>query len=255
VSSVDKAGPDGGGPSSIFTDQQAATPAASSFSPSVSFWCDPWLKHLPRPGISSRGFSLVELLVVIAVISILATLSIGGLNNVARSSKLANAAQRVGDQIALARQLAVSRNLPVEVRFYKLPDFDATTGGPTLWRGMQLFMSDGTATNAASRPVFFPQRVIISSNSAISPLLVTAMGAEITPTNNVGAYSTSNVQYKSFTIRPNGMLATSNSLVDANNFLTLHQQNDPMGTDGVKPANFITVQVNPITSKVTIQRP
>jgi len=204
---------------------------------------------------SPRGFSLVELLVVVAIIVLLAALATGGLNNVARSSKLANAAQRVGDQIALARQLAVSRNLPVEVRFYKLPDFDSTTGGPTLWRGMQLFISDGTATNAVSRPVFFPQRVIISANSAISPLLTTAMGAEITPTNNVGAYSTANVQYKSFTIRPNGMLATSNSLVDANNFLTLHQQNDPMGADGIKPANFITVQVNPITSKVTILRP
>jgi len=203
-----------------------------------------------------RGFSLIELLVVIAIISILATLSIGGLNNVARSSKLANAAQRVGDQIALARQLAAARNLPVEVRFYKLPDFDSTTGGPTLWRGMQLFISDGTASNAASRPVFFPQRVIISANSAMSPLLTTAMGAtESTPTSNVGTYSTANVQYKSFTIRPNGMLAASNSLVDANNFLTLHHQNDPMGADGIKPANFFTVQVNPITSKVTIQRP
>jgi len=207
-------------------------------------------------GLSS-GFSLIELLVVVAIIVILSVLATSGLNNVSRATKLASAAQLLGDQIALARQTAVARNLPVEVRFYKLPDFDSTTGGASLWRGAQLFIMDGTIAVPASRLLLFPQRVIISENAAVSPLLQSGsngLGAEITPTNNVGAFSTGNVRYKSFTIRPNGTLTASNSIPPLNWFFTLHQENDPK-PDGLKPANFVTIQVNPVTSKVTILQP
>lgn len=201
----------------------------------------------------SPGFSLIELLVVISIIGILAAAAIGGLSNVARSSNLTNAAQRLGDQFALARQTAVARNLPVEVRIYKLPDFDFTNGGATLWRGLQLFIKDGTNDVPASRPLFFPQRVIISENAQASPLL-TDLGTELTPPSNVGAFTAANVRYKSFTIRPNGTVTATSSIPDANWFLTVHHENDAK-PDGIKPANFATVQINPVTSKVTILRP
>ncbi len=205
----------------------------------------------------SSAFSLIELLVVIAIIVILSVLATAGLNRVSRSTKLANAGQRLGDQIALARQTAVARNLPVEVRLYKLPEFDSTTGGASLWRGVQIFIMDGTIAVPASRLLLFPHRIIISENAAVSPLMQnssTGLGAEITPTSNVGAFSTANVRYKSFTIRPNGTLTASNNIPDANWFLTLHQENDPK-PDGLKPANFVTIQINPVTSKVTVLRP
>jgi uncharacterized protein (TIGR02596 family) len=175
---------------------------------------------------NSPAFSLVELLVVISIISIISAAAIGGLSNVSRSTNLASAAQRLGDQFAVARQTAVARNLPVEVRIYKLPDFNSTTGGATLWRGLQLFIKDGTNEVPASRPLFFPQRVIISENADVSPLL-SGLGAELTPTSNVGAYTTANVRYKSFTIRPNGTLTSSNSIPDTDWFLTVHHENDP----------------------------
>jgi uncharacterized protein (TIGR02596 family) len=200
----------------------------------------------------SPAFSLVELLVVISIISIISAAAIGGLSNVSRSTNLASAAQRLGDQFAVARQTAISRNLPVEVRIYKLPDFNSTTGGATLWRGLQLFIKDGTNDVPASRPLFFPQRVIISENAQASPLL-TGLGTE-TPTSDVGAYTTENVQYKSFTIRPNGTLTATSSIPDTDWFLTVHHENDPK-PDGIKPANFATVQINPVTSKVAILRP
>jgi uncharacterized protein (TIGR02596 family) len=201
----------------------------------------------------SPAFSLIELLVVISIIGILSAAAIGGLSNVARSTNLTSAAQRLGDQFALARQTAVARNLPVEVRIYKLPDFDFTTGGATLWRGLQLFIKDGTNDVPASRPLFFPQRVIISENAQASPLL-TDLGTELTPPSNVGAFTAANVRYKSFTIRPNGTVTATSSVPDANWFLTVHHENDPK-PDSIKPANFATVQINPITSKVTILRP
>ena len=191
------------------------------------------------------AFSLIELLVVITIIGILAASALGGLNNVARSTNLTSAAQRLGDQFALARQTAVARNLPVEVRIYDLPDYDLTTGN--LMRGIQLYLSDGTPV---SRPLLFPQRVIISTNTTASPMI----GAMDSGTNSFSSFGARS--YKSFTIRPNATLSVTNanSLTDTNCFLTVHHENDAK-PDGIKPANFATVQINPVTSKVTILRP
>jgi uncharacterized protein (TIGR02596 family) len=199
------------------------------------------------------AFSLMELLLVVTIIGLLAALAAGGLGNVSRSSSLATAAQRLGDQIALARQSASSLNLPVEVRLYQLPEFDTTSGSPILWRGLQIFGQDasGNAT-PLSKPVLFPNRVIISTNSVISPLLTSL--ASTNPVLAVGPFPATSVRYVSFTIRPNGMVTASTTITDANSFVTLHQQNEPR-PDGIKPANFITIQINPITSKVTLLRP
>jgi uncharacterized protein (TIGR02596 family) len=203
------------------------------------------------------AFSILELLVVIAIIAILATLATAGLDSVSRSAKLASAAQRLGDQIALARQTAAARNLPVEVRLYKLPDFDQTSGSPTVWRGLQVFLVEGGNATPVTRPLFFPNRVIVSENGAVSPLLqnsTSGLGEEITPLGRVGAFGSADVRYKSFTIRPNGTLTASNNIPSENWFLTLHHENDPK-PDGDKPANFATIQINPITGKVSILRP
>ena len=194
----------------------------------------------------SPAFSLIELLVVISIIGILSAAAIGGLSNVARSSNLTSAAQRLGDQFALARQTAVARNLPVEVRIYDLPDYDLTIGN--LMRGIQLYLSDGTPV---SRPLLFPQRVIISTNTTASPM-ISFMDSGTTNFSSFG-----NRSYKSFTIRPNATLSVTNanSLTDANCFITLHHENDAKPDGGITPANFATVQINPVTSKVTILRP
>ena len=203
---------------------------------------------------SSRGFSLLELLVVIAIISILATLSIGGLTNVARSSKLTNTAQRIGDQIALARQTAAARNLPVEVRFYILPYFGLTTGGAYLPRGMQLYIRDGTNTVPVSRPVLFPERVVIRDQYMISAMNLLAWS---NTTGNWGAYKKNGYGYRFFTIRPNGMLSSDNPISDWNNWLLVQtwEQDTPCNSASPMPTNYAIVQVNPITAKVTILRP
>ena len=194
----------------------------------------------------SPAFSLIELLVVISIIGILSAAAIGGLSNVARSSNLTSAAQRLGDQFALARQTAVARNLPVEVRIYDLPDYDLTTGN--LMRGIQLYLSDGTPV---SRPLLFPQRVIISTNTTASPMIASMDSG----TNKFSSFG--DRSYNSFTIRPNANLSVTNtnSLTDTNCFLTLHHDNDAKPDSGITPANFATVQINPVTSKVTILRP
>lgn len=204
------------------------------------------LPPLRPPRGRSPGFSLLELLIVVAIIGILSAVAIAGLINVSRSTNLTSAAQRVGDQFALARQTAIARNLPVEVRIYDLPDYDSTTGN--LMRGIQMFLPDGTPV---SRPLLFFQRVIISTNTTLSPMF-SLMDSGTTNFSRFGSRG-----YKSFTIRPNATLSKTNAggaFSDTNCFLTLYHENDNK-PDGIKPANFATVQINPVTSKVTILRP
>ena len=194
---------------------------------------------------SHDGFSLVELLIVVGIIGLIATLAMGGLNNVLRATKLTTAAQLIADQMNVARQTATARNLPVEVRFYTLPDWDRTSGTPTYMRGMQVFLQDGT-TSPVSKPVYLPARIMISTNSANSPMLSAMVSSNAT----LSGYGS--VPYSSFTIRANGMLRglPTTNFTTANNYFMLLQADQ-----GPTQQNFAAVQINPITAKVTILRP
>jgi len=197
--------------------------------------------------------------VVVAIIGLLAALAMGGLSNTVRSSKLTNTAQRVADQINVARQVAAARNLPVEVRFYKLPWFDQTTGGAFVYRGMQTFVTDGiTFTNPVSKPFLFPNRVAIRIDSPLRTQILYV--ANNTPgLADFGIYSKGTICYNAFTIRPNGMLVsgTSTNISATNNFMTLQnwEPDSTLDSSVPMPANYALVRVDPITAKVTILRP
>jgi uncharacterized protein (TIGR02596 family) len=205
------------------------------------------------------GFSLVELLVVVAIIGMLAALAMGGLSNTVRSSKLTNTAQRVADQINVARQVAAARNLPVEVRFYKLPWFDQTIGGARVYRGMQTFVTDGiTFTNPVSKPFLFPNRVAIREDSPLRGM-IKYVDYNSPGLADFGIYGRGTIGYNVFTIRPNGILVsgTSTNISATNNFMTLQnwEPDSTLDSSVPTPANYALVRVDPITAKVTILRP
>jgi uncharacterized protein (TIGR02596 family) len=196
------------------------------------------------------GFTLLELLVVIAIIAILSSLAIAALGNVSRSANLTNAAQRVGDQLAMARQAALTRNLPVEVRFYQVPDWDADPGAVAeYWRAVQGFVRDGTNATPLALPVLLPARVAI--NEQASPLWgkLTNTGSAVLP--GFGSRS-----YRAITFRPNAMVdgLDVDNFNPAQAYLVLHHENEA-GDGGALPANFAVVQLNPLTGKVTVLRP
>jgi len=200
--------------------------------------------------MKARGFSLVELLVVVAIIAILGSLAMAGLGNVTRSANLVNAAQRVGDQLTLARQAAVTRNLPVEVRFYEVPDWDAAPGDAAqYWRAVQTFVRDGTTATPLARPVLLPARVAI--NDGRSPLW-----DRMTNTGTAALPGFGSRSYRAITFRPNAMVDgfDGDNFNPAQAYLVLHHENEAGDGDAL-PANFAVVQLNPLTGKVTVLRP
>ena len=66
-----------------------------------------------------KGFSLLETLLVVAIILILVGVSTRGLLPTLSAQKLSNTSSRVLDELLLARQKAITTGSPVLIRFFK----------------------------------------------------------------------------------------------------------------------------------------
>ena len=197
------------------------------------------LSHLKE----RKGFTLVELLVVLAIMGILVGASAWGLVGALSSSNLSNGGQLIANQIALARQEAVTRNQQVEVLFYKL-----SAGGSATWKAVQVWRIDqndsGATTYAVTKLALLPDGVMISTDPKLSPLLTA--NASLSGTASLANYGS--VPFAGFSFRPNG--STDYSISTANNILTVQNV-----SGGPSPKNYFTLQVNPIEGNVSIFRP
>lgn len=202
-----------------------------------------------------NAFSLLELLVVVAVILVLASLAVPAFNSIGRASSLTAGTQAMVGALEQARQLAISRNRPVEVRLYKMAEYGQPgTASPVIYRALQLFVIDsgpnGTiVTNSISRMTKLSSPVIISTNTETSSLM--DLQENPAPPGMKISEAGENYRYRSFRFRPEGGTDLN---VSSNWFLTIHGQNDKIEGDGM-PANFVTIQVDPQTGRTRVFRP
>lgn len=220
---------------------------------------------------AGKGFSLVELLVVIAIIAMIAAFAAPATNAILRGSQLTQAAQMLSDQLGLARQMALSKNHIVEVRFYQLGDegipgekaSDPNTGR---YRAFQSFEIQESGTPVAvSKMQRVPSSIIIDSGSAdagktLSSIIGLAQNASSVPTLKTGAalnvsIPRAGIAYNSVSFRflPDGSTNLS-SLANQQWFLTLHSLNDGDRLNG-SPANFFTIQIDAINGHIRTFRP
>lgn len=71
------------------------------------------------PAQARRGFTLIELMMVIALMIVIATLSIGAIKNFGTAYELDSTIQGISGLLNAARQTALSQNKYVQVRFYE----------------------------------------------------------------------------------------------------------------------------------------
>jgi prepilin-type N-terminal cleavage/methylation domain-containing protein len=75
-----------------------------------------------EPARPSGGFSLIELLLVVAVIAILAAISLPAISNYLRHYKIKGAAQQVAGEIQAARGKAINKNVNLGVVFLTIDE-------------------------------------------------------------------------------------------------------------------------------------
>jgi len=204
------------------------------------------------------GFTLLELLTVVIIMGIVLSFTAPALTSLQQSNNIVLAGQSIADQLAVARQIASSRNLTVEVRFIT-PTTWASQGTPAYqgYHDIQLWAPNESGTSAAlDRPVALPTGIEISPGTALSPLL-----AQYSKSGSITTGVTSG-NYVSFFVRPIGNIVTSGTTSPPLNsngssiqscFLTVVPvQNDTLN---VLPKNYLTLQVNPDTGSVQAYRP
>ena len=219
------------------------------------------MKTFPRSPRAS-AFSLVELLVVMVVIAIVATFAVPAVTGIIRGSAMTQTSQILVDQLSLARQLALSKNRAMEVRFYQYADPEqpgeaVATAATWQYRALQVFeVVESGAAVPADKVQRFPGLVIVNPAAVFSTLIAgTGQVAKVPPTKDpelprgVGR----NYKYVAFRFLQDG--STNLSPTQSGGwFLTVHSLNDKV-TGSVPPLNFFTVQLNPVNGSTKGFRP
>jgi uncharacterized protein (TIGR02596 family) len=193
----------------------------------------------------------MEMLVVILIISIIATFAVPVVTGINRSSQLSRGTQILSDQLNLARQTAIARNRQVEVRLYKYADPEQPNS-LAAFRGMQtLEVLSPRAVSPLDRLQTLPTAVIIDSSATLSSLLDPNKKQLVSGSDPLPRMGT-NYQYVALRFRPDG----STDLLPTQGpwFLTVHEE---ISGDGLTkpPANFTTLEIDPINGGIKFFRP
>ena len=205
------------------------------------------------------AFSLIELLVVIAIAAIVMSFALPAFNSTMRGMQLTQGTQLMDAQLHLARQTALTKNRPVEVRLYSYADPGAA-GSSASYRALQSFqMNDDGTFSAVGKVVILPDAIIIDSGAALSSMIALAQPAPNVPASSAGSALGATIprvgtQYNSiaFHFLPDG--STNLPATGQQWFFSLHYET--LGNNlSALPPNFATVQIDPYNGQTRIFRP
>lgn len=223
---------------------------------------------------ATRGFSMIEMLVVITIIVLLMAFTTPALMRTMQSSRLASAGDTLLGSISEAQQLAFAQNVPVEMRFFQHPDAEGLDTNAN-FRSYQLFkVTLDTATNGTVTENLVPVNnltrladgIIIATDPALSPLL-SGQGLPDTKTGGAttGYSGVSGATYNAIRFMPDGScrkvgvsnagFATLTYQMLPTSFVTLAADEGFTISANKLPSNFYTIQIDPFTGKARTYRP
>lgn len=229
--------------------------------------------------VCRRGFSLIEMLVVVTIIVMLLALATPALTRTMQSSQLAAAGEALLGAIAEAQQAATATNTPVEMRFFSFKD---SLDQVAMYHSYQLFkittQSNGGGAGAAVTEAVVPlENLVRLPDSIIIPMDITLSNAfydnnginislpDTKAGSQVGYSGVSQANYCAIRFLPDGTCrtvgATNNGVATmtfqylAKNFITLTFGSGSAVTLSNLPGNFVTIQIDPYTGKARSYKP
>ncbi|MEX1119368.1 MAG: Verru_Chthon cassette protein D, partial [Terrimicrobiaceae bacterium] len=204
------------------------------------------------------GMSLIELLVVIAIMMIGTALVVPSMGGILQAGRITQAGETLTGQLRTARQHAITKNRPVEVRLLKFRA-EGLPAGEARYGGFQYFEITEGGTPTAKIPMQrFPVSVFIDSGTPLSSLLGNASSAVVAPQLMTGTQLGDRLpgiglDYDAIRFRflPDGSTDLPRS---GNWYLTLHKMTESDGSTE-PPANYFTLQIEPSNGHVKIFRP
>jgi len=194
---------------------------------------------------SAGGFSLLELLTVIALVGLLAVLSIPVTQSVLESYRVTQATDLVQGQLSEAKQVAVSLNRPVEVLFCR-----PLNSLPNTYRLVHsAIVEPGGTSKPLRRTLELPTGICISTKAEWSSLMTLPESAATAASVNLPKIGTQ-YAYRKIRFYPSG--ATDLNPVSKWFFTLFNDRNEGQTS---LPSNIAVVELDPVNGLTVVTRP
>jgi uncharacterized protein (TIGR02596 family) len=222
------------------------------------------------------AFSLIEMLMVIAIIGIISSFAIPAATKMIRGTDANRASQLVADQLTTARQMAIARNKQIEVRFLRFADPESpgeSVTSQSTWkiRGIQLMEVTGSGMPVQVAPMQRLPASMMVNEGRYSSLFDGANSTGVTPLSfrnpvdldpampRLPKEKARKYSFASFRYYPDGSTSLSRN---GNWYFTLHPvdavgvlSGAPGESEPIKGINYFTLQIDPVTGATRSYRP
>ena len=208
----------------------------------------------PHSWCCNLGFTLVEMLVVLAIILVLSALVVPPVASLLRSLQITQAGNLISTQLDLARQLAVSKDLTIQVRLV-VPSGSSYFSALALLKPTYPTPAVPSPTpSLVDKPTVLPGPIIMDSGSTLSSLTQPASASPLsTPTSSdppLGSLGSS-YSYIGFYFYPDGSTSLTPTSIW---YVTLHNLTDGNNLTA-PPKNYYTIQIDPSSGRITQYTP